>query len=202
MNRSRISRLALAVYDKLAADNLALRGDLLEECAKGRSRWWLWRQVIGAVVFQPGLRPSLARVGTASVVVALLLLLSFEAVLVTNLVARLMFGPPFPNISGYLYFFHRADLLSEPESRPLSIMWFITSALVIAAAWPMGRLLARLHERHGLFALSGFTFSVGLCAAITFQAPFLIQFLTMLGCVFALLVGATYRSPGRLIGKQ
>jgi len=46
------SRLALAVLDRLALDNEPLAGDLLEEFKKRRSRLWLWRQLLFAMVMQ------------------------------------------------------------------------------------------------------------------------------------------------------
>ena len=46
------SRLALAVLDRLALDNEPLAGDLLEEFQKRRSRLWLWRQLLFAIVMQ------------------------------------------------------------------------------------------------------------------------------------------------------
>ena len=46
------SRLALALLDRLALDNEPLAGDLLEEFQKRRSRLWLWRQLLFAIVRQ------------------------------------------------------------------------------------------------------------------------------------------------------
>ena len=46
------SRLALAVLDRLALDNEPLAGDLLEDFQKRRSRLWLWRQLLFAIVMQ------------------------------------------------------------------------------------------------------------------------------------------------------
>ena len=46
------SRLALALLDRLALDNEPLAGDLLEEFQKRRSRLWLWRQLLFAMVMQ------------------------------------------------------------------------------------------------------------------------------------------------------
>ena len=43
------SRLALRLLARADASGAreALVGDLLEEIARGRSRWWLWQQLIG-----------------------------------------------------------------------------------------------------------------------------------------------------------
>lgn len=81
MNAHHPSRLALAVFDCFVADNEPLKGDLIEEFETRRSQWWLWRQVIGAIVCQRGLR-ALPRERTDLIVLgaAVLVLLSFEAV--------------------------------------------------------------------------------------------------------------------------
>ena len=135
----------------LVADNESLKGDLFEELENGRSVWWLWRQVIGATVRHP---PSLTRVSMFALATALLMLLSFEAVVVTNLVVRIVFGPPFPNISGYLYL----PALDSPAApiAPVPIVWTLVSVLTVAVSLPTGQLIARLHERHRMLALAGF----------------------------------------------
>ena len=43
-------RFALRLLEWLVPDGAPLAGDLLEEHARGRSRWWVWRQVLGAVL--------------------------------------------------------------------------------------------------------------------------------------------------------
>lgn len=42
-------RLALWLLEQSVPDVEPLAGDLAEEYARGRSRWWVWRQVIGAI---------------------------------------------------------------------------------------------------------------------------------------------------------
>jgi hypothetical protein len=105
MSRRNPSRVALAILDHLVADDEPLKGDLLEEFESGRSQWWFWRQVIGLLFCRR--RPTSPHLPqdaeTFLVGAAVLVLLSFEAVLVTNVMHRLAFGPPLPNISGYLY---------------------------------------------------------------------------------------------------
>lgn len=49
MNRSQPSSLVLALLRFVESDNQALAGDLAEEWRAGRSRTWLWRQLIPAV---------------------------------------------------------------------------------------------------------------------------------------------------------
>ena len=50
MNRSQPSSLVLALLRFVESGNEALAGDLAEEWRAGRSRTWLWRQLIRAVV--------------------------------------------------------------------------------------------------------------------------------------------------------
>lgn len=53
MTASRPPRLALYVLRTLCVDNESLAGDLVEEFGARRSRLWLWRQVLGAILFRP-----------------------------------------------------------------------------------------------------------------------------------------------------
>jgi hypothetical protein len=178
-------RIAFALFDRLAADNESLKGDLIEELENGRSAWWLWRQVIGATVRHP---PSVTDVSMFALATALLMLLSFEAVVVTNLVVRIVFGPPFPNISGHLYL-PALDSPAAPTA-PVQVVWTLVSALTVAGSLPAGRLIARLHERHRMLALAGFGCSTMLCATITMQAGVFTQFVTMVGFVVGLFFGS------------
>jgi hypothetical protein len=185
-----LARIAFALFDYLDANNESLKGDLLEELEKGRSSWWLWRQVAGAVGRHP---PSVDNVSMFALGTALLMLLSFEAVDVTNLVGRIVFGPPFPNITGYLYL----PPLETPAAQtvPLSIVWTLMGALTIAVSLPTGRLIARLHERHYALALAGFGCSTMLCATITMRAGVLAQFLTIVCFVVGLFLGSRVPAP-------
>lgn len=192
MTLRRPSRVAFAILHRLLSNDEFLKGDLLEEFEKGRSQRWLWRQVIGAVVCRSDPRPSIASLGKCGVGIALLLLLSFEAILVTDLVLRLVFGPPVQNISGYLYLFHRPEawIPHERENAQPSMIWAVACVLVLGLSLPIGYLIARIHEHHRVLAVTGFAASMLLCVAITTQAAFVIQFLTVVGYVIGLLVGA------------
>ena len=180
-----LARIALALFDNLDADNESLKGDLLEELENGRSPWWLWRQVIGAAMRH---RPSVASVSMLAVGSALLLLLCFEAVVVTNLVVRMVFGPPFPNISAYLYL-PPSETLVAPAA-PISRVWTLVGAVMVGVSLPTGHVIAQLHERHRVLALAGFGCSTMVCATITMQASVWTQFLTMVCFVVGLLLGS------------
>ncbi len=49
MTRRHPPRLALAVLERLVPDSAPLAGDLIEEFEGGRSRGWLWWQVVAAI---------------------------------------------------------------------------------------------------------------------------------------------------------
>lgn len=53
MTDSRPPRFALWILRRLGVDNEWLAGDLVEEIGRRRSRLWLWRQVVGAVLARP-----------------------------------------------------------------------------------------------------------------------------------------------------
>jgi hypothetical protein len=184
-----LARIALALFDRFGAGSESLKGDLLEELENGRSVRWLWRQVIGAAMRH---RPSAASVSMFAVGGALLMLLSFEAMVVTNLVVRMVFGPPFPNISAYLYL-PPSEALVDPAA-PISSGWILVGALMVGVSLPTGHVIAQLHARHRMLALAGFGCSTMVCATITMQASVLTQFLTMVGFVVGLLVGGRVRA--------
>lgn len=51
-------RLALALLHRFGPDNEALAGDLVEEFQHRRSRLWLWRQILAAIVIAGFRRPQ------------------------------------------------------------------------------------------------------------------------------------------------
>ena len=53
MTSPRPPRLALHVLRALRVDDESLVGDIVEEYGSGRSRLWLWRQVLGAILGAP-----------------------------------------------------------------------------------------------------------------------------------------------------
>ena len=90
--RSRPPRIALALLDRFVRDNGPLAGDLLEEC-ETRSGFWLWRQVLCAVLVR-----TMSRIGAnprttieaVLVAMAMLALLGFQAVVVATLMNHLL----------------------------------------------------------------------------------------------------------------
>jgi hypothetical protein len=190
MNAQHPSRLALAVFDCFVADNEPLKGDLLEEFDIRRSQWWLWRQVIGAVVCQRRLR-SLPRERTDMVVLggAVLVLLSFEAVFITNVLHRLLFGPPLPEITAYLFLVPPQRV--EPTAGELirtALASMYAPLIAMAASMPVAWLISRFHESHYALSRGAFAFSVMACTVLSIQLPFGIQFLTTLVFIIGLLM--------------
>jgi hypothetical protein len=185
MSPRRPSRLALRVFDVAVADNQPLKGDLVEEFHSGRSQWWLWRQVVGAVVRHPnihGRRPDLIVLGAA-----VLLLITFEAVFVTNLMHRLLFGVRVQSIAGYLY-----QLPGPPSGASRGVVqtplsWLLAGAS-IAASIPIGLAVARFHTHYTL-SLIACAASVTACAAVNLRSLLLVQFLTTMLFVVGLLTG-------------
>jgi hypothetical protein len=183
------SRLALAILDRLIRDE-PLKGDLIEEFERRQSQWWLWRQVLGALVCGNGhyiRRPQSAEMCVLGI--AVIILVSFEAVFVVNVIYWLAFGPPVPNIAGWAYL-----LPGLPEGTGATVTptpaWVYAPLLAVAASLPVAWLVARLHVGHYLLSLGALAFSVMLCAVLNLQLPFEMQFLTMVLFVTSLLVAA------------
>jgi hypothetical protein len=190
MNAQHPSRLALAIFDCFVADNEPLKGDLIEEFESRRSQWWLWRQVMGAVVCQPELR-ALPRERTDLMVLgaAVLVLLSFEAVFITNVLHHLIFGPPLPDVTGYAYLLpsYRPEPASGAAIGP-ALASMYAPLVAIAASVPTAWLISRFHQRHYALSRGAFAFSVMVCTVLSIQLPFGIQFLTTLAFIVGLLM--------------
>jgi hypothetical protein len=190
MTAQRPSRLALAVLDRFVASE-PLKGDLIEQFERRQSQWWLWRQVIGAVTGSPRLDPYHSFQGGGMLIVgaAVLMLMSFEAVFVMNLIYRLTFGPPMPDISGYFYAWQQGMFdMSRGVVVPL-YAWTDVAILgiTVAASIPIAWVIARLHQQHYTLSLGLFIVSVALCAALNLQWPFAVQFVTMVIFIAGLL---------------
>lgn len=187
------SRLALAIFDRFIPDNDALRGDLIEEFLVTQSQWWLWRQVLFAVVWRSWhpfswrrLDPQMIALGAA-----VLVLLSFEAVLVTNLMNRLLFGPSLPNISGYWY---HPGLPPGAPWQPLPAVEgsaAIFAVVVALISLPAGWVIAGFHRAHHALSLVAFSACVLLCVMLNLHASFAVQFFAALTFIIGLIGGAS-----------
>ena len=191
MTARRPSRLALALLDRFVADNEPLKGDLLEEFEARRSHWWLWRQVIGALVCartQRSLRlPQNADMAVLGM--AMLLLVSFEAVFVMNVVHRLAFGPPLPDITGYFHLVRLGALDSTAGVTPPPLA-LVPALCAVAASMPAGWLIAQVHQQHRALSVCLFTLSLALCAGFNLRSPLPAQLVTMMVFVIGLLGGS------------
>ena len=204
MNRRQPSPIALAVFDGFVAHNEPLKGDLIEEFDTRQSQWWLWRQVIGAVVCQPQLR-GCHRERTDLLVLgaAVLVLLSFEAVFITNLLHHPMFGPGTPSHEAY---FHVAQMqrLDPSAGQPSALASLYAPLVGMAASIPIAWLISRFHERHYALSRGIFSISVMACTALSLEFPFGIQFLTTLVFIVGLLMSgcvaaATHQQLARVV---
>lgn len=63
MTASRPPRLALYVLRAFRVEDETLIGDIVEEYVVRRSRLWLWRQVLGAILFRPQGAPRTGPLG-------------------------------------------------------------------------------------------------------------------------------------------
>jgi hypothetical protein len=166
------SCIALAVFDCFIYDNDPLRGDLIEEFEVRQSQLWLWRQVLSAVAHRPWPQGAKLRgelqLGILSA--AMLGLLAFQAVFVTNAIDRFLFAP--------------VERIAEAVE-----MWRAAAAVV--SSLPIGWFIARIREQHRLTALAAFGVSITLCAALNLQAAMPVQLLTSICFIVGLLVAGT-----------
>lgn len=184
------SRLALAVFDRCVPANDALRGDLIEEFEAGRPQWWLWWQVIGAVFYQRPLdeRPKMVRAELLLVATGLIVLISFEAVFIANVVYRVAFGPPMQNITGYAYLFHLTASGRSTGGLTFPLAFLYTPLTGLAVAIPFGWFVGRFHRQHQQMSIAVFAIGTHLWAVVNLRAPFPVQFLSMLLLVVGTLV--------------
>ena len=196
------SRIALAVFDYFISNNDPLKGDLIEEFHVRPSQLWLWRQVLWAVACRPwpqGVSPR-GEMQLSVLAAAMLVLMAFEAVFVTNAIHRFLFGPPLQDIRGYVYLippmFHPLPATSVQPTP--SWTWHVP-VVAIVSSFPIGWFIARVRERHRALALAAFSVSITLCAAANLQIPLSVQFVTTTVFILGLLSGGTIEAT---VGAQ
>jgi hypothetical protein len=202
-------RLALAILECWAPGDDALRGDLVEELKAGRSQWWFWRQVIAAVLYRrPVGLPERAQAEAWLVAAAILLVLSFQAVFVTEAAYRLVADPPMQDVRGYLYLLDRITIEPPPSGlTPLASLYAGIGGLIVAI--PVGWLVGRLHRDHPRLAIGVLALGTHTWAAINVPSPLAIRVLSMLalvvgtllvGCIAVAAAGGNGRSPRQPAG--
>ena len=194
MSGSRPSKVALAVFDSFIPDNDPLRGDLIERFNERPSQAWLWGQVLWAVACRPPLH-RLGHVPQLHVVLlaaAILVLMAFEAVFVTNVIHRFLFGPPLQDIRGLLYLvpplFHPVPAGAAQPEAPWTI---VVPVLAVIASLPIGWFAAECHQRHRGLSLAVFTVSITVCAAVNIGTPLHVQLLTTMVFIVGMLGAGT-----------
>ena len=152
-------RLARLLLDWLAPGNDALRGDLDEEFAGGRSRRWYWRQVFSAIAHEGTLRVrgraiySLENYVTGLIT---LTLVGFYAVFVINVTDWLL------RFEGVHLLLRLPDVLGAADG--------VAPVLALAAGAVTGRVVATGHLHHRVAAVVMFGGTTMLCAATALKA--------------------------------
>jgi hypothetical protein len=118
---------------------------------------------------------------------AILVLVSFEVVFVTNVMYRLVFGPPVQDVRGHLYLLNKYPPIPQ-SSDPALLVWLAASMCALAVATPLGWWAGRL-DGHGRRLPVAVMTSMILWALINLQLSFAGQFLSMLSLVIGFLTG-------------
>ena len=197
-------RLANLLFDALAPDNEALRGDLEEEFATGRDRAWYWRQVIAAIGMQGALTVRARGVAIAenfATGVITLLLVAFYAAFVVN-------------VTDWLLRFEGVRVLSRLPDM-LGPFNGLAPLLTLAAGVVCGRAIARGHHAHRIASVIAFGAATMFCAAVALKAVaiasgtevFLPSFTSQVAVTGAFVIGlvgsiaaAGFRPPIVLLG--
>jgi hypothetical protein len=147
--------------------------------------------VIGALVHQRGSRGTRERGAFAIpvVTVALLMLVSFEVVFVTNVLWRVLVGPTPEHVSGYVFLTRLPPEAQPPDVAPLH-EWIYACLRAFAVSLPAGWWLAeRLNGRRRRLAIVVVVVGVIVGAVAHLRLPFALQFLSMLSLTAGFLLG-------------
>jgi hypothetical protein len=205
MKVRRPARLTFAMLNRVLRDNPPLAGDLLEEFNSGRSQSWLLVQVMAAALYR--LKPTWATlfqtINTEVLGAGLIVLISFEVVLVTNVFRRIVFGPPLPPINGYLEFVNRQRVPSVDVIRHASTAaWSLPLALSIVLSLAIGLIASRYHYRHRTLALVFLAASVFLLASSNVALAFAPQLLITTVFIIGLIAGGGAFASGPRPGSR
>ena len=157
-------RLARLLLDWLAPGNEALRGDLDEEFAAGRSSAWYWRQVIATISLEGPLAiraRAVARFENVVTGLITLLLLGFYAVFVVN-------------VTDWLLRFEGVHLLKRVPD-VLGVWNGTAVAVTLIAGVLVGKLIHAGHGNHRVLSIFAFGGTTMLCAAAALNAATLAQ---------------------------
>jgi len=177
--------LAQTLLEWVDPANDALHGDLLEEFASGRSRWWYWRQVVAAagVAFARPVRAhGLSGLEPAMLGVIMLFMLGFYVVFVVNVTDWLLRFEGF-----HVFALMPAWLARWPWAAPL---------LSLLGGLAVGRVVCAGGD-HRVARVVGFGAATMLCAIAGLQAaeelsvPVLLlpQFYQQVGTTAAFIAG-------------
>lgn len=151
--------LARMLLDWLAPGNDALRGDLDEEFAAGRSRRWYWRQVASALANEGTLRVRNRAIHTIENYVTgviTLTMVAFYAVFVVNVTEWLL------RFEGFQVLMRMPDALGPSNG---------VAPLIAAALGVMiGHLIAAGHLQYRVITVFVFGGTTMLCAATALKA--------------------------------
>jgi hypothetical protein len=198
MRVRRPAPLTSAILNRVLRDNEPLAGDLLEEFESGRSQWWLFLQVTVAAFYRlkPNFATLMQTLNTEVVGAGLLVLVSFEAVLVANVFRRLIFGPPLPRINGYLHLLHQEAVHPAVPTTTTSGAWLLPLAVAMILSPLMGLIASRYHYGHRPLSLVLLITSVFLLAMSNIDLPFASQLVITTVFIVGLIAGgASSLSP-------
>jgi len=159
MTSTRPPRLAEWLLEWIAPGNEALHGDLAEEMARGRSRAWYWRQVLGAAgaaAAQPVRADGIAGLEPAVLGLTMVLLLGFYVVFIVN-------------VTDWLLRFEGVDLVARLPS-VLTAWDGAAPMLTLALGAILGRLIGRGHARHRVTSIILFGATTMACGVAGLQA--------------------------------